>query len=208
MAPILNIPLFTGQGSAPPKFAAACAIALEDATRPDGSAFLAACHDAFHAELKTLSLGAVSINLHDFETKDKLIVPGDRYSFNAVISGSSLFIIQVLRYMAFVDSLDSRTPYSDVLDTNGQHAVGVLGFSSGILPATVVASSSSSAEFMKHAIEAYRLVLWIGIRAQQYCLEVTKGMFIAPSAAWSVVLLGRSLQDIELSVEDFRVWCT
>ncbi|KIY69501.1 ketoacyl-synt-domain-containing protein [Cylindrobasidium torrendii FP15055 ss-10] len=205
MTSMLNIPLFTGQGSAPEKFAAACEIALDDATRPEGSYFLAACHDAFHAELKTLPPGAVSIDLHDFGTKDKLVIPGDRYLFNAVTSGSSLFIIQILRYMVFVDSLGSRTANNDVLGTNAHHGVGVLGFSSGILPATVVSSSSSRAEFMKHAIEVYRLVLWIGIRAQQYRQDAMKGSFIEPSATWSVMLQGRSVDDIELSVHDFKV---
>jgi hypothetical protein len=88
------------------------------------------------------------------------------------MSGTTLFLIQSLRYLAFIEAsgvvASSIIPFTDILKHNNGHGLGIVGFSSGILPACVVGTSFSTIAYITHAVEAYRLALWIGIRAQIY----------------------------------------
>ncbi len=204
MSSYINIPIFNGQGSPAFKLTPMRELAFRDATRPAGSLLLAACHAAFHTELSTLSISERDVDLSDFPTKESLLaVPKERYAHNAIISGSSLFIIQTLRYLAFIDASNSLTPFSDSLNLNASHGVGVLGFSSGILPATVVGTSMSLAAFLHNALESYRLALWIGVRVQQYRTEILKKSFIEFSAPWSLVFLGTEKTTVEAAIAKF-----
>ncbi|KAK0463812.1 putative polyketide synthase [Desarmillaria tabescens] len=209
----IDIPVFGGQGTAAANSPQARQQALLDASSPSGSVLLAACHAALHTELKTLSsteLSQVNIDLSDFQTKESILaLPTERYLHNAVISGTTLFLLQTLRYLAYIDasvaSNGSLTPFSDVLKSNSVHGVGILGFSSGILPAAVVATSFSSVSFLSTAVEAYRLAIWIGVRAQIFRRATLSGPFPEAiySSPWSLVFLGLSKQDAEVAISDF-----
>ncbi|KAF8881857.1 beta-ketoacyl synthase [Infundibulicybe gibba] len=146
---------------------------LEYASSSSGSILLSACHAAFHEELSTLTpseLGLLEIRLSDFkETVAVLFQQGKRYRTSLLISSTSQFLQQCLRYLAFVEgrgaSNSSLTPFSDVLKRNLQHNVGILGFSSGILSACIVGTSFSSITYISRVVEGYRLLLWINIRS-------------------------------------------
>ncbi|KAK0228850.1 polyketide synthase [Armillaria fumosa] len=209
----IDVPVFGGQGTAAANSPQVRQQALLDASSPSGSLLLAACHATLHAELETLSsieLSQVNVDLSDFQTKESLLaLPTERYLHNAVISGTTLFLLQTLRYLAYIDasvaSTGSLTPFSDVLKPNSVHGVGILGFSSGILPAAVVATSFSSVSFLSHAVEVYRLAIWIGVRAQIFRGTTLSGSFpeAVHSSPWSLVFLGLNKEDAEVAISDF-----
>ena len=210
----LHIPLFPGQGTTAAYSPQTRQQALSDASSPSGSTLLSAYHEAFHAELSTLSasdLHNIDVDTTDFIRKESLLeLPKERYASNPIISGPSLFIIQTLRYLAFIEatssSTNSLTPFSDLLKPNLEHGLGILGFSSGILPACVVGTSFSTVSYFSRAVEAYRLSVWIGVRTQLYRRAALDAAFIDrdTSLPWSLVLLGTSKTKVEESIMNFN----
>ncbi|KAJ7720853.1 putative polyketide synthase [Mycena maculata] len=196
-----DIPIFAGQGTSGTD--AARKRALQDARSSSGSTLLSACHEIFHVELASLSsdqLRLSGIQLSDFKTRESLLdTPAVQYQHNAVISGTSLFLMQSLRYLNFIEDSgvaeESLTPFSDVVKRS--HCI--LGFSSGILAACVVASSSNLASYISHSVQAYRLALWVGLRTQIYRTDVLDkvGVPVGDDLPWSLVILGISKGDAE-----------
>lgn len=182
--------------------------ALQDARSPSGATLLSACHEIFHAELASLpphQLSAAGIDLGDFKTRESLLEPpGAAYHHNPIISGTTLFLLQSLRYLGFIESAgvaeSSLTPFSDVLKRSN----GILGFSSGILPACVVASSSDLASYISHAVQAYRLSIWIGFRTQVYRATTLGDAHIDGDSPWSFVILGASKNEAEELLQGFQ----
>lgn len=208
----LNVPIFAGQGTAAANNPQTRQQAIRDASSPSGSLLLSACHEAFHTELSSLyptEFDLLGINLNDFESRDiVLLVPSPQYLHNPVISGPTLFLIQALRYIAFIETSGSTqqslTPFSDALKRNMDAGVGVLGFSSGILPACVVSTSLNALSFISRAVEAYRLSIWIGVRSQIYRQAVLNHIPSYSYHPWSLVFLGTDRKVLEASLESFR----
>lgn len=209
----LDIPVFAGQVTAAANSSQTRQQALHDASSPSGSILLSSCYEAFYTELSTLTpdqLEQVDIDISDFKTPNSLLsIPADRYMHNAVISGTTLFLIQSLRYLAFAESagasINSLTPFSDVLKRNLEHGMGVLGFSSGILAACVVGTSLSTVVYISRAVEAYRLAFWIGLRTEMYRLVTSSadGVEFDSSLPWGLVFLGMSKQVAEEAITNF-----
>ncbi|KAF4571087.1 Type I Iterative Polyketide synthase (PKS) [Pleurotus pulmonarius] len=205
---ILDVPVFAGQGTTAANSPQTRQQALKDAASPAGSLLLSSCFETFHNELSTLTteeLASVDVTLSEFANKNALLeVPSDKYSNNSLITGPTLFLIQSLRYLAFVEASglenDSLTPFSDVLKGNLEHGLGVFGFSSGILPAVVVGSALSTITYISRAVEAYRLALWIGVRTQIYRAKHAAN---DPSSPWSLVFLGISKEATEEAIINF-----
>ncbi|KAG6866326.1 Type I Iterative PKS [Blastosporella zonata] len=212
-SPALHLPIFAGQGTSAATSSQTRQTALSDASSSSGSLLLSACYDAFHQELSCLSVddfSALRIDIADFSTpSDLLSSPRGLYLHNPVVSGSTLFLIQTLRYLAFVEatciSTSSLTPFSDVLKANVEHNLGVLGFSSGILPACVVATSFSTFGYITKAVEAYRLALWIGIRSHLYRVETLKAasLDLYTDLPWSLVFIGIGRDEAEEAIAAF-----
>jgi hypothetical protein len=213
----LHIPVFAGQGTSAFYSPHARDQALRDALTPSGSTFLSACHESFITELSTLSLKSLEeadIDLADFSKPFALLrLPGPRYRHNPVVSGPTLFLLQILRYLAFIDhaveTTGSITPFSDVLQRNAACGTGILGLSSGILPAVVVGTSLNSSTFISRAAEAYRLAIWIGIRTQAYRLQALSAASPNhdPSLPWSLVFMGLTKEAIDDAVRSFNKVC-
>ncbi|KAG6907234.1 Type I Iterative PKS [Tephrocybe rancida] len=211
--PNLYLPIFAGQGTSAASSSQTRQTALSDARSSSGSILLSACYDAFHQELSCLSaddFSALDIDTTDFALpKDLLSSPRERYMHNAVVSGSTLFLLQTLRYLSFVEatciSTDSLTPFSDVLKGNMEHDFGILGFSSGILPACVVATSFSTLGYITKAVEAYRLALWVGIRSHLYRVETLKAapLDLDTDLPWSLVFMGLGKDGAEEAIATF-----
>lgn len=205
----LNIPIFAGQGTAAANTTATRKQALKDASSSAGSLLLAACFEAFHSELSSLSQQEIlksGIDIADFKNKNTLLeLPAERYINNPIVSGTTLFLLQSLRYLAYVESSgaagESLTPFSDVLKGNLEHSLGVLGFSSGILPAVVAGTSFNVVSYISRSVEAYRLAVWIGIRTQQYRDQVILDDSAAP---WSLVFLGLDKKSAEEAITAFN----
>lgn len=210
----LCIPIFVGQGTNAANSTATRKQALSDAALPSCSVLLAECFQAFVSELSTLTLSFlddIHVNLSEFATKESLLMLQDeRYLYNPVITGPALFLVQVLRYLAFTEggrgSTKRHEPFSNILRSNKKHGVGILGFSSGILPACVVGSSNSVIEFISRAVEAFRLTLWIGIRSQLYRKKTLSlsTPSVQPSLPWSLVFFGLNRQAAEAALEKFN----
>jgi len=210
----LHLPVFPGQGSVAISAPQTREQAIKDASSPSGSTLLSAYHATFHAELSALPpsvLPSVDLDATDFMDKESLLaLPKGRYVNNPLVSGPTLFIIQTLRYLAFVEatasSTNSLTPFSDLLVPNMERGLGILGFSSGILPACVVGTSFSTISYISRAIEAYRLAVWIGIRMQLYRRSILGAAFIDTETAlpWSLVFLGMSKTTAEESIANFN----
>ncbi|PFH47919.1 hypothetical protein AMATHDRAFT_6301 [Amanita thiersii Skay4041] len=211
---LLYIPIFPGQGSAVANSRETRQLAMLDAELPACSVLLSACHQAFIAELSTVppfEFSHLDLVLSDFAEKQALLkLPDQRYASHPVVTSPTLFLVQILRYLAFIEeigvSTGSLTPFSDILRCNTKYAVGILGFSSGILAACVVGSSVSLASYIAHAVEGFRLSIWIGIRTQLYRNRVLADRFpkTAPSLPWSLVFFGLSLQTAEAALTKFN----
>ncbi|KAJ6485560.1 putative polyketide synthase [Mycena sanguinolenta] len=202
----MDILIFAGQGTTT---SAARTQALHDALSPSGATLLCACHQTFHSELASLppsQLSIAGIDFEDFKSKDSLLnAPGSRYHHNPIISGTTLFLFQSLRYLSFVEASavteNSLAPFSDVLGRS--HCV--LGFSSGILPACVVSSSSDLVSYISYAVQAYRIALWIGIRTQIYRVTTLHDGTITDSSQWSFVVHGISKNEAEELLQGFHM---
>ncbi|TFK33599.1 hypothetical protein BDQ12DRAFT_657776 [Crucibulum laeve] len=207
----LDVPIFAGQGTAAANSIQTRDQALRDASTSTGSVLLTAFHEAFHAELLSLlpaERQVVDIDLSDFTKQESLIIlPAQRYTYNPVISGPTLFVLQALRYLAFAESTaaftSSLTPFSDILQRNVEQGAGILGFSSGILPACVVGTSLSTIAFVSRSVEAYRLAIWIGIRSQIYRRQVLNVHSIDPALPWSLVFVGLKKEYAEEAIAKF-----
>lgn len=196
----MDIPIFAGQGTS----AANSLHTIKDCLCSTTSKFLLSrCYEAFTAELQSLSvqdLALLDINIDDFKTEQDLLHFHNRYATNAVLSGSSLLLIQVLRYLSFLEA--SNASFQCTLEAN----TTVLGFSSGILPACVVASSTSPMSYISNALEAYRLALWIGIRIQSYRTQTLTLASLKrdSSLPWSLVVLGLTPETLEKTLTTFN----
>lgn len=206
----LNIPVFAGQGTDAADCPQTLQQALCDAASPSGSVLLSACFDAFRGELSGLSpieFDGSELERADFiNPKDILSASPDKYAHNPIISGTRLFLIQSLRYLAHVEtSSDSPSRFLDVLKLNTSSNLGVLGFSSGMLPACVVAASSSTLSYISHAVEAFRLAFWVGLRAQGYRRRLLHaGGNPVIGLPWSVIFFGMDRHHALDAIDEFN----
>ncbi|KAF9077256.1 hypothetical protein BDP27DRAFT_1441966 [Rhodocollybia butyracea] len=202
----LHVPIFAGQGSPTAVLASYAESAIRDSRQGPCSTLLTMCHEAFRDEISSLTaLERYGVDLNDFNSPDALLAMWpSRFFNNPVLSSSTFVLIQLIRYLAFVTVEPSctengyRTPFTNVQSTS---QVGVLGFSSGILAACVVAASRSTISYLSFAVEAYRLSIWIGIRCQLYRSETFNADMSLP---WSVVFLGMSLEAAEEAISEFQ----
>lgn len=210
----LNIPVFAGQGTVAANNPLIREQALGDANTSYGSLLLSACHEAFHKEIKALTsteLQGVDIDASDFSNPGDLLVLSNRkYLHNPVITGTSLFLFQALRYLTSLPGAPtSKIPsptFRDILERNLDLGVGILGFSSGMLPACVVGTSDSVITYISRSIEAFRLAFWIGVRIQirrrgSLGFTTLKGNSARP---WGVVVTGLRISEAEEAVLKFN----
>ncbi|KAG2147424.1 polyketide synthase [Suillus bovinus] len=208
-SPSVIVPLFPGQGSSSAAIALAIQQALRDIRSPSGQLLLASCHEAFHAEVLKLTLDELNetrISIADFQEATSLLSSSSLYQNNPVISSISLFLFQALRYLAHFSGSPAEQNGRSTFADNADHSLGVTGFSSGIITACVVGASNSVLTFMAHAVEAFRLAFWIGVRSMQYRNKELQSVSGFPDAGlpWTVVCIGLSKADVLGSISDFE----
>lgn len=170
---------------------------------------------AFYAELASLSSSdfkLTGIDMSDFASKDSLLTTPERpqYLHNPVISGSTIFLVQSLRYLAYMDPFDlpcaSLRPFTDAWKCNADHGIGFLGFSSGIITASIASTSPTRISFLSQAVEAYRLVLWIGIRSHFYRQQALLRASLDPDTdlPWSLVFFGIDRHGAQEALDTFN----
>ena len=203
----LDVPIFAGQGTDSLHSPQVLEQALRDASLPSSALLLSSCFDAFRTELSFLSpvqLQESGLEPTDFNSPTDILT--SRHVHNPIISSTRLFLFQSVRYLAHVDgSNDSPTRFADALKSNDAscgNLVGILGLSSGIIPACVVAASQSSLAYISNAVEAFRLVFWIGVRALGYRAEVLKGG--GDRLPWGAVFLGMDREEAGAAIEAFQ----
>ncbi|KDQ12500.1 hypothetical protein BOTBODRAFT_34463 [Botryobasidium botryosum FD-172 SS1] len=186
--------VFDGQGTPASSAAQTTQIALNDAASPLGNVLLTACHEALLKELSSLTeeeLGQAGVSATDFQKPTDLIEHTPERRENPVIANIALCIIQFLRYLSNRDSAP-------------QTHLGVVGFSSGMLPAAAVASSSSISTFLFNAIETFRLAFWIGIRSQLWRLAaLADSPKETISSPWSLVIFGVGRESVQAAIDSF-----
>lgn len=205
-----RIPLFTGQGNPAVNTVQTHQQAVRASQSSFGGLLLSSCHHLFLQELSSLSPEeALHVNLlpSDFSTPDSLLaVPSPQHSTNAVISGTRLFLIQTLLYLYFESASDSSTSpshsFGASLISNSELQAGILGFSSGILPATVVATSSSTIDYIYRSVQAFRLAFWIGVRAHIYASSTLTNS-IQRALPWSLSFSGLDKARVQSAIDDF-----
>ena len=199
------LPVFAGQGTTRASLNHAADQAIRDADSPTGSLLLSSCLDVFLSELAALSpteLDQTGICPSDFDDPRRLLIPGPKYLKNHIISGVFLFLAQVLRYQSYVQTT-SRS-FLDLLKANIDHAAGVLGLSSGIFPACVVAASRSPLSYITTTVEIFRLIFWIALRVVQFTRKLLKEKPVDATLPWSVACLGLTKTDVEQHITRFE----
>uniref|UniRef100_A0A0W0G8P1 Putative polyketide synthase n=1 Tax=Moniliophthora roreri TaxID=221103 RepID=A0A0W0G8P1_MONRR len=205
------IALFGGQGTTAAQSDLTRLRAIADARSPSGSTLLTACHQAFCSELAALSdieRSKAEIDIGHFSEPSTLLPQSlPQSSKNPILSNSSIFLVQALRYLAFLEA-DSRafSGAGALCKPDWTGLSEVVGFSSGILAACLAATSTSLATYISRAVELYRLALWVGVRAQ---LHRSKAEGCIPMHdrhhyPWSVVLMGLSRTAVQDAIQNFR----
>ncbi|KAL0068785.1 polyketide beta-ketoacyl-synthase [Marasmius tenuissimus] len=208
----INVPVFAGQGTTAMASLPIREQATRDASHPSGALLLSACHTAFRRELSTLSAEeADRLGIPAFSAPTDLLSIIDEPTVNnPLLSTLSLLLVQSLRYLAHVEEncvvSDSLTPFSDHLCSNSEHEIGVVGFSSGILPACAVASSEDSLSFIRHTRELFRYAFWLGLRSHQYQSNVAReaGQPTRARQSWSRVVLGEEVSQVKSYIESYN----
>lgn len=122
------------------------------------SLLMSACHAAFLQEvLRSRSHGPVPpwAQFRPPAQPEALLTIPTEYCDNPIFQGVSLCVSQLRTYLASDPDLVMHT----------QSVAG--GFCSGMLPAVVLASSTTIDDFIQHSTEAVRLAYWIGFRATE-----------------------------------------
>ncbi|KAF4617207.1 hypothetical protein D9613_006324 [Agrocybe pediades] len=208
--PSLLIPVFGGQGST----ILGASQDLGALPRTTSVSFLLdACYSAFHSEFASIDPidhAKVGVCLSHFKAPLSIICPPyDIYLVNPAYSMPALLLNQALLYLSYVEDKAATSlqaiSFTDFLQSNATCSVGVIGFSSGVLAACVVATSPSQHSFVHHAVEAYRLAIWIGIQSQIYRSDVLdQGHAHSRLLPWGFVLIGLNKDRLQDLVHEFN----
>ncbi|KAF9525894.1 hypothetical protein CPB83DRAFT_941246 [Crepidotus variabilis] len=128
----------------------------------------------FDLELaEKLLLISEKLSAEDFQERGSILNPrNESYLHNPIVSGTTLVLRQSLQYLQLLDARYSDLDIPNLLTSSRVSDDGILGFSSGILSAAVVTSSASIPSIIDHALEAYRLSFWIGVRVLESRLKL------------------------------------
>ena len=207
----LIIPVFSGQGSTSVDSRRVQDQALISSSSPAGSILLSSCFQVFHSDLSSLSdaeLEMTGVSLADFDRPLTLLVDlPKKYSRNPVVSGTRLLLIQALIYLEWTTRTvgGEQDTFAKLLERNRLHRVGVVGFSSGIISASIVGTSATLLDYLSNASSAFRVALWIGVRTQ--CSRI-RTLLASESHAnddrsWSRIFLGMGCHATEEAISQF-----
>ncbi|MCJ1393393.1 hypothetical protein MMC18_006267 [Xylographa bjoerkii] len=191
--------LFGGQGSPSIFSPSAAATAEEDARSVSAaSILLSRCHAAFLQEITSLdtrSQHLLAIDSALFSSPRDLLNPVAQYHTHAVLQATTIYLCQLLHYLA--ETQRANAPFEDSFDRLRETA----GFSSGLLPATVVARSRTLDDFVTFGVEGFRLAFWIAYRSFFWSLNSKSsdhvGDDVDSEATLSLVVRGLSPSQVE-----------
>lgn len=159
-----------------------------------------ACHAAFVADFSALTIQEqhdTGLSLDDVPRPESLLELPQRFPHNALVANVHLYLIQLLRHIACTDPGASLSISTEA---------GILGFSTGMIAATVIACADTIPVFISHATEAFRLAFWLGLRAQQYAASALPEINLpdAASASWTLVTFGSTRDEVQQAVNRFN----
>ncbi|KJZ79728.1 hypothetical protein HIM_01197 [Hirsutella minnesotensis 3608] len=152
--------------------------ASQDALRPECQMLLKTCHRSFCRHItKAVNQGQLPvdrIDLDDFQDPESLLQPPSQYRQSVVIQHTTIFLIQLLRYLGSGgDSSRLR---------------GVAGFCVGLLSAVTVATARDDLELLQNAQDFFGIALWLGIYCDKFRNSQIQQSGCPPDLPWSVVV--------------------
>ncbi|PCH42158.1 ketoacyl-synt-domain-containing protein [Wolfiporia cocos MD-104 SS10] len=199
-----DVYIFDGLGTATQFDTRTIETALCHSSTALGEQILLKCHLAFLEELDKLATGELTdlgLDPNHFCAPTSLldVVPIARR--NAVVAMINLFLIQLLRYICF-----ERTNLGlGVVRDSCSCPQELLGRSSGMLAATVVAMSSDLSTIPDSAAMMVRLAFWTGLRCQQYVCSELSGINKADQqSSWSLSVPDCTRVEIQGAIEEFN----
>jgi hypothetical protein len=107
------------------------------------------------ASLDSQSQHLLMIDTALFASASDLLQPKVQYNTHPVLQATTIYLCQLIHYMAHIHHEKKTHEQSfDILEE-------INGFSSGMIPAAVVALSRSSNDLMINGVEGFRLAFWI-----------------------------------------------
>lgn len=190
--------LFGGQGSLTIFSPHTAAAVEEDARSTSAALLLSRCHATFLEEIASLDIESrklLGVDTAHFTSPRELLVPNAQYHTHPILQATTVFFCQTLHYLAQTQQLHGtfEESFREITET--------AGFSSGLLPAAVVARSSTSDDFVVSATAAFRLAFWTACRSYLWTLQLEKddsNLAEADSdATLSLVIRGEAFLDTE-----------
>ncbi|KAF7183364.1 hypothetical protein CNMCM7691_003563 [Aspergillus felis] len=194
-----QVAFFGGQGSRAVFSQEASATAIRHARRSrTAGKLLASCYNAFVQELSNASEQehgqSVLTELAELTSSELLLSPPATQQSNPIIQGVSLLIHQLLSYLNHVETFAASPEPPLSLQAITSKYDEVMGFCSGIIPALIVATSTSIEDFIQGSDNAVRLAFWIGYRVASFCEDRAGPQWRA--LPWSIAVSGLKEEDV------------
>ena len=183
LSEMYDIPVFAGLGSNSLFSQRTLDIAAQDAQLAESNILLHSCHQVFVTEIAKAIDSKIlrpDIELDDFQKPHSLIRPPSKYHGNVVVQHTTLYLVQLLRYIRHFGRSSTL--------------IGVAGFCAGLLPAVAVASSRDLLELLSQSQKLFYVALWLGVRGEYHKRHELDEIPCPPRLPWSVVVEGLSPQ--------------
>ena len=192
--------LFGGQGSSSLFSASALSAAKEDVRiSPAGLALLSRFHAALVEEYQSLdrrTKDRLGIDISKLGGPQDLLAPDTSLQRHSLIQLLVITLLQLLRYVGETEGCEHG------FNVWSEETIEVTGFCSGLLSASVVASSPSLTDFTAFGVEAFRLAFWIG------CRSFLKSQELDPihrqGVSWSLVVIGLTLATVQNQLREYH----
>ncbi|KAI0966728.1 hypothetical protein F4678DRAFT_483639 [Xylaria arbuscula] len=132
-----------------------------------------------------------------FSSPISLLCPPISIQHQPWVQWTTLCLFQLLRFLAKSLAISS---FHEAID----RIRGSAGFCSGILPATVVASSPTINDFISNGVQAVRAAFWIGYRAAEYSQNLLADGNSIIDGPWTYNLSGISQEQIFQLLSQFN----
>ncbi|OBS25289.1 hypothetical protein FPOA_05822 [Fusarium poae] len=194
---VRRIVLFGGQGSRSIFSPSAANTAEQDAqVATTSSILLSKCHAAFLEEISSLDVESrrtLAIDPVSFTKPVDLLRTGEEHHANPVLQATTIYLCQILRYLSDILQQD------DTFEKCFEGIETTAGFSSGIIPAAVVAGSSTTDQFVACAVEGFRLAFWVAYHSYRWT-HLHAGYDnenVIPEATMSLATRGLTKEQVE-----------
>lgn len=157
---------------------------VQDVSLPEAQILLRSFYDIFRRRIALAvrkgELPPESIDLDDFQRPEDLQNPASKYRESSVIQHTTIFLVQVFRYLRYRSSTDA--------DTTQTQLRGAAGFCVGLFPAATTATAHNDIEFLQRAQDFFLATLWLGIHCEAFRLSLLARHRCPQNLPWSIVV--------------------